>query len=132
MVVLDASALLPLLVDRGSETVAVQDALGERGGDPSSVYLVDLEVAQTLRRWVHRHELGAQSAARALADLAALKLTRFPHAVLFDRIWSLRENLTAYDAAYLALAEALEQPLLTRDGAFATVPGHGVEVVVLR
>lgn len=69
---------------------------------------------------------------QALEDLADLPLNRYPHDIFLRRIRSLRRNLTAYDAAYLALAEALDAPLITRDATLARVPGHRARVEVIR
>ena len=84
-------------------------------------HLIDLEIAQVLRRYVRSAAISAERGAEALADLVDFPLTRYPHHVLLPRIWQMRHGLTAYDAAYLALAEALEAPLLTRDRALARV-----------
>ena len=83
----------------------------------------DVEVAQALRRYVGAGELDAAAAAAALADLRALGLERHAHEPLLDRVWELRKNLTAYDAVYVALAEALDTTLLTCDGRLARAPG---------
>jgi predicted nucleic acid-binding protein len=84
---------------------------------------VDIEVAQTLRRYVREGEIDAASAASALEDLHALDLERHPHEPLLDRIWALRQNLTAYDAVYVALAEVLDTTVLTCDRKLAGAPG---------
>jgi predicted nucleic acid-binding protein len=73
----------------------------------------------------------AERGAQALSDLADLPLRRYAHDFLLPRIWELRSNVTAYDAAYLALAEALDAPLLTRDAGLRQVPGVMAEVEVL-
>src|SRR5439155_1478000 len=78
-------------------------------------HLVDLEVAQVLRRYTASGEMDAQRGLQALEDLGDLPLVRYPHDLFLSRIWDLRDNLTAYDAAYVALAEALAAPLVTRD-----------------
>ena len=82
-------------------------------------HLIDLEIAQVLRRYVHSGVISAERGAEALTDLVDFPLTRYPHFVLLTRIWQMRDGLTAYDAAYLALAEALDARLVTRDRALA-------------
>ncbi len=86
-------------------------------------HLIDLEIAQVLRRYVRSAVISAERGAEALADLVDFPLTRYPHFVLLERIWRLRHGLTAYDAAYVALAEALDAPLVTRDHALAKAGG---------
>lgn len=93
-------------------------------------HLIDLEVAQVLRRYERSGVISAQRGAEALTDLLDFPLTRYPHFVLLDRIWQMRHGLTSYDAAYLALAEALNAPLVTRDAALAKAGSHvRVEVI---
>ena len=93
-------------------------------------HLVDLEVTQALRRYVRTGIIPADRGAEALDDLGDLPLTRYPHQVLLPRIWELRNGLTAYDAAYLALAEVLDAPLVTRDRALANA-GSRVRVELI-
>lgn len=93
-------------------------------------HLIDLEIAQVLRRYVRTSVISADRGAEALTDLVDFPLTRYPHQVLLFRIWQMRHGLTAYDAAYLALAEALDAPLITRDRAMAKAASRvRVEVV---
>ncbi len=122
MIVLDASCLVELLLgtDAG-RTVAARIA------DPAHSlhipHLLDVEVAQTLRRLARDGEISSADATAAIEDLRALDLTRHAHDVLLDRVWALRGNLSAYDAVYVALAEALNAPLLTCDRKLARAPG---------
>ncbi len=128
MLVVDASAVLAVLL-RTDAAAAVEARLF--GGDTlHAPHLLDLEVAQVVRRWEAAGELTAERGGEALADLAALRLERYAHEPFLGRIWQLRSNATAYDACYLALAEALGAPLLTCDTRLAGVPGHGARVEV--
>jgi len=83
-------------------------------------HLLDLEVVQVLRRYAASGALSGERALLALQDLSALDLERYPHEPLLGRIWQLRKKMSAYDAAYVALAEALDAPLLTFDARLAT------------
>ena len=94
------------------------------------MHLLDLEFVQVLRRMVREKTLSASRAEEAIEDLSALRMTRYPPAALLNRIWQLRSNLTAYDAAYVALAEELKAPLITRDRKIAQAPGHKAAVEV--
>jgi predicted nucleic acid-binding protein len=133
MIVLDASALVELLLGTKAGR-----AVATRIADPATSlhvpHLADVEVAQTLRRYVREGELDAASGAEALDDLRALDLERHSHEPLLGRVWALRPNLTAYDAVYVALAEALETRLVTCDGRLARAPGMArrVELVGYR
>ena len=90
-----------------------------------------VEVAQVLRRYVATRSISAEIAAAALEDLAALDVGRYAHEPFLGRVWELRDNVTAYDAVYLALAEVLDAPLLTFDGKLATAPGHRASIELL-
>lgn len=122
MIVLDASAVVELLLG-----TATGRAIAERLVDPTlslhAPHLIDVEVAQAMRRYVRRGQLDADAAALALEDLRLLDIERHPHEALLDRVWSLRDNMTAYDAVYVALAEALDSMLLTCDAKLARAPG---------
>jgi predicted nucleic acid-binding protein len=87
-------------------------------------HLVDVEVVQALRRLVRAGDLSASRAAEAIADLADLDLHRHAHLDLLARAWRLRDNISAYDAVYVALAEAIDAPIVTCDGPLAQAPGH--------
>ncbi len=127
MIVLDASAAVRLLLNLRSA-----DRIRERlGGAEESLHvphLFDLEVTQTLRRYVIVGEVSDERGFAALADLSTMRLTHYPHMALVGRIWELKANISAYDAAYVALAEALYAPLLTTDKRLSRAPGHNAEV----
>jgi predicted nucleic acid-binding protein len=125
VIVPDASAVLEVLLRRPSAPAIEATLFSNTLHAP---HLLDLEVTQALRRYWRIGELATQRAEEAFADLANLPLERYPHDVLLPRIWELRRNVTAYDAAYLALAEALDAPLLTCDARLAKAPGHEAEV----
>lgn len=129
MIVIDASALVEAL---GPSPIgeAVLARLGQ-SRDWHAPALVDLEVAQTLRRSVMRGELSGEVATLAVADLETLPLTRWDHRSLLARIWDLRHVLSAYDASYVALAEALDSPLLTLDRRLAASRGHRAAIEVV-
>ena len=130
MIVVDASAVLELLLGTpASETISQR--LFREGESWHVPHLLDLEVAQVLRRYTTAAEIDEQRGSQALEDLQAMPLVRYPHTVLLSRIWQLRDNVTAYDAAYLALAEALAAPLVTRDGRLRNVPGVQAAVEVI-
>lgn len=129
MIVLDASAIIEVLLQTKAGAPFTERLLSS---DTSLhvPHLLDIEVAQVLRRFVARGELNPKRALQALEDLQDLPLERYPHDVLIHRIWELRENLTAYDATYVALAEVLDATLLTRDGRILRAPGHHARVEV--
>ena len=127
MIVVDASALLEVLL-RTPAAATVEARLFAAGETLHAPHLIDVEVAQVLRRYAAAGEIGPARGRDALADFRDFPLRRYPHDLLLDRIWDLRANLTAYDAAYVALAEALDAPLLTRDRRLAAAPGHGAQV----
>jgi len=124
----DASAVLEVLLQTPAAS-RIARRIFASGESLHAPHLLDVEIAQVLRRYARTGVISAARGAEALADLADLPLHRYPHFVLLPRVWQTRNRLTAYDAAYLALAEALDARLLTRDRALASVGGARVEVV---
>lgn len=114
MIVVDASVVLAALLRPTGERLDLGTRLLE-ADSLGSPHLVDLEVTQTLRRFILSEQLSEERARAALADFAALPLERFSHTLLLPRIWELRNNLTAYDGSYVALTELLEAELWTVD-----------------
>jgi predicted nucleic acid-binding protein len=127
LIVVDASAVVELLL-RTNTGKRVEDRLFSRGESLHAPHLLDVEVAQALRRFALDKELSPERGAQALEDLIDLPVHRYPHDFLLERIWELRRNLTAYDAAYVALAETLIAPVVTCDGALASAPGHAARI----
>jgi predicted nucleic acid-binding protein len=126
VIALDASAAVLALLNDG-------DARRSMRRDAVAVpHLADAEVAHALRAQVLRGSVAADDARTALARWARLGLRRFAVVGLLPRIWELRENLTAYDAAYVALAEALRCELVTADGRLAQAPGPACAITVVR
>lgn len=127
MIVVDASALIETLL-RTPVAQSVDDRLFAPGQTLHAPHLLDVEVAQVIRRYAASGEIDGERGRAALADLADFPLRRYPHDFLLTRIWELRRNLTAYDGAYIALAEALDAPLLTRDRRLAGAAGHRARI----
>jgi predicted nucleic acid-binding protein len=128
MIVIDASALLEVLL-RTSSAQAVETRLFEQPRQTlHAPHLLDVEVAQVLRRYAAMGEIDGQRGAEALADLSDFPIRRYSHDFLLTRVWILRNNFTAYDAVYVALAEALNARLLTRDQRLAAAVRRHVDV----
>jgi predicted nucleic acid-binding protein len=127
VIVVDASALLEFLLQTPLGA-RVETRLFQDQDELHSPHLIDVEVTQGLRRLVRVGEVSPVRAAEALADLVDLDLHRHVHLDLLTRAWKLRENVTAYDAVYLALAEALDAPVITCDAPLAKTPGHRARV----
>ena len=130
MIVVDASALLEFLLQTPLGT-RVEARLFRYRDDFHVPHLADVEVTQGLRRLVRKGEVSRDRAAEAIADLADFDLHRHPHVDLLTRAWKLRENITAYRAVYVALAEALEAPIVTCDAPLAKAPGHRARIEVI-
>jgi predicted nucleic acid-binding protein len=130
VIVLDASAVVELVL-----ATAVGQTVARRIADPGlglhAPHLLDVEVTQVVRRYLLAGQLTEERGRLAIESLSALDVERHEHHDLLPRIWDLRFNLTAYDAAYVALAELLDAPLLTRDSRLATASSHSARVEVV-
>jgi predicted nucleic acid-binding protein len=127
VIVLDASAAIDWLL----QTVAgqqIESRIYSRGESLHAPHLLDLEVAQVLRRLVRDASVASLRAHQAIQDLVSLRVTRYPHFVFLPQIWRLRHNLSAYDVAYAALAEKLGATLITRDSRLASACARGTKV----
>ncbi len=123
--VLDASALVELALGSAPDPRLVRRI---RTGSGAAPELVDIEALHALRRAARTVEepiLG-----RAVAFMMEAPVVRVPHRPLLNRVWQLRDSITAYDATYIALAEQLDVPLLTCDARLGRAPGHDAEVIV--
>jgi predicted nucleic acid-binding protein len=129
VIVVDASAVLEMILNRPAAP-ALRRRLLHSGELLHAPHLIDVEVLQVIRRYLLAGNLDEQRATEAMRDHLDLPIERYPHDVLFSRIWQLRTNLTAYDAAYVALAEALDATLLTADVRLARSVPRGVRVEV--
>jgi predicted nucleic acid-binding protein len=130
VIVLDASAAFEWLLETPTGA-RIDERIFSRAESLHAPHLIDVEVAQVLRRYAAMGAVTPARARGALQDLIDLPLIRYPHDLLLPRIWKLRENFTAYDAAYLALAEALGARLVTCDRKIASVSLHYARVEVI-
>jgi predicted nucleic acid-binding protein len=121
LIVTDASFLVIALGDDGAGGAGARARL--RGEDLAAPHLIDLEIASVLRSALRAGRMTARRARQALQDLADLDIERVAHTALLARVWDLRDNYTAYDASYIALAELFQAPLLTYDAKMARGTG---------
>jgi predicted nucleic acid-binding protein len=131
VIVIDASAMAELLLQTplGARVEARLFRNRERFHAP---HLLDVEVGQALRRLVRMREVRAERAEAALDDCSVFDIRRHSHTLLLGRAWALRNTLTVYDAMYVALAEALDAPLVTCDGPLAASSAHSARIEVIR
>lgn len=127
---LDASAILEVLLSTPAAP-SVYGRLSVNGETLHAPHLLDLEILQVLRRYCANGEITLDRAEQAVADYLDLPITRYAHDVFVRRVWELRQNLTAYDGVYVALAEALSAPLITRDRRLAAASGHRAIIEVV-
>ena len=133
MLVVDATAVTELLLGRPAGD-SVARHVADHGSALHAPHLVDVEVLSALRRLVTSGQATVARAEEAIADLLDLPIERYPHDILVPRVWQLRENFSAYDASYVALAEALADepvPLLTADARLARVAEDHADVRVV-
>jgi predicted nucleic acid-binding protein len=130
VIVLDASAAIEWLLQTPAG-LKIEKRLFSHSEPLHAPHLLDVEVAQVLRRYVRDKTLTAQRGQEALEDLCGAPLNRYPHDFLIPRVWELRATLTAYDAVYVALAELLGAALLTCDRQIASASGHHANVEVI-
>jgi predicted nucleic acid-binding protein len=130
MIVVDASALLELLL-RTSLGARVEARLFADDHELHAPHLLDVEIVQALRRLVRTGEVSAGRADEAIEDLTDLDLHRHAHIDLLGRAWKLRDNISAYDAMYVALAEGLEAPVVSCDSPLAKAPGHRARIELI-
>lgn len=127
MIVVDASVLVDVVLHIGAAD-AIESRLLPSDEMVHVPHLADLEVTQVVRRRTIGGLLTVSRGRMAIDDLASLPLFRHPHDFLLPRVWELRDNISAYDAVYIALAEYLAAPLLTRDRRLANAPGHAARI----
>lgn len=125
MIVVDASAALSALLNAGpARSALAREQL-------HAPHLIDSEVANALRRRVAAQQLGADVGWTALDAFRRLGMTRYPAFSLLDRVWELKENLSAYDASYVALAELLDCSLLSADARLSRAPGIRCPITIV-
>jgi predicted nucleic acid-binding protein len=130
VIVVDASAAIEVLLQTAAAS-RIEARLFAPGETLHVPHLLDLEVVHVLRRYTASGVIDTRRGLEAIDDLIAWPLTRYPHDLFLTRIWALRHNLTAYDAAYVALAEALEVTLVTCDTRLAASVGHRATIVLV-
>ena len=127
MIVLDASAAVDWLLQTAAGQ-NIERRIYSHNETLHAPHLLDLEVTQVLRRLAMQGVVSAHRADEAFSDMLDLRITRYPHLVLLPRIWQLRHNFSAYDAAYIVLTEKLGAVLVTRDGRLASASGHAAAI----
>jgi len=130
LIVIDASAEIAVLLNIGPGVEGIRGRVARQGETLHVPHLFDIEVLHALRGLGLRGNVSSERARLALDRLRDTRFVRYPHSALVERIWELRGNLTAYDAAYIALAEALDTPIVTTDARLALAPGIRAEVEV--
>ena len=129
MIVLDASAALDWLLQRRAGS-RIEARIYSKFESLHAPHLLDMEMAQGIRKLAREKAISADRGEQALEDLQRLRIVRYPHSILLRRVWQLRNSLTAYDAAYIALAEQLAAPLITCDARIGAAHGYHARVEV--
>ena len=130
MIVLDASAAVAVLLNLGTGATRIRERMRREDDGLHVPHLFEIEVLNALRHHALRHGISEGRGLELLEDLTTMSVSRYPHTAMLPRFWELRANVSAYDAAYIALAETLEAPLVTRDARLARAPGIRAEVEV--
>ncbi len=123
MIVVDASAVVPALVSSAGFGASAREVLGVHVAQLAAPALLDVEVSSAIRRLERSGEIPTTTAEGGVAVLAGMRIERFTHEPLLRRMWELRHNVTSYHAAYVALAERLDAPLVTLDARLAKATG---------
>lgn len=129
MIVLDASAAIELVLNTGAGQ-QINDRIGREPDTIQAPHLIDVELIHVIRRFVMRDVIDVARGEMAIRLWRLLDVQRHDHEPFMPRIWQLRNNLSAYDAMYVALADALSAPLITADRRLAAAPGTGIRVEV--
>ena len=130
MIIVDASAVVEVLL-RSASAPPIEARILDQAESVHAPHLIDVEVVQVLRRFTASGDMGADRARAAIEILTALPIRRYPHVTLLPRVWQLRHNLSAYDAAYVVLAEVLGAALMTRDRRLAVAARSFIEVELI-
>jgi predicted nucleic acid-binding protein len=130
VIVVDSSVILEVLL-RTKSAKDVEKKIFSKGQTLHAPHLIDIEIAQVIRRYASAGELTAERGAQAIEDFLDFRISRYSHDILLPRIWELRTNMTAYDAAYIALAEILDATLLTRDVKLARSAGSAAKIQMI-
>jgi predicted nucleic acid-binding protein len=129
VIVLDSAAVVDLLFQREPETSWVYDQLAGAGRAVHAPHLIDAEVLGVVRDRVVRRYISAAEGAERVRRMRELAVVRYPHVDLLERAWELHPAVTAYDALFVALAEALNVPLVTTDRRLARAPGPRIPIL---
>ena len=130
MIVVDASALLEVLLLRPAAS-DVESWLSQANQTIHAPYLIDVEVTQVIRRFALQGKIDNQRGRSVIEDYSLMSIRRYPHTPFLFRAWELRNNFSAYDAIYIALAESLDVPLITCDRRLAGAAGHSARIEVI-